>query len=218
MKQQLYTIIVVAVLSVAPASAQQADDHSQHHSTGDSQTTAPAASTPDVSAPPTSPASGDMMQMMMRNMPEQCRAAMKGVPSNCMSMMNKMMQGGMMQGGKKPSGGGTVSDPQADDHSAHGGAPAGTSSVATSTAPHVAAFAEAIEKMHAPMIDGVRAEVPDVAFARGMIPHHQAAIDMALVVLKHGKDEQMRQLALDIIREQNREIAEMNEWLRLNSK
>ena len=65
---------------------------------------------------------------------------------------------------------------------------------------------------------GVRAENPDVAFARGMIPHHQAAIDMALVVLKHGKDEQMRQLALDIIREQNREIAEMNEWLRLNSK
>jgi len=68
------------------------------------------------------------------------------------------------------------------------------------------------------MMDGVRAENPDVAFARGMIPHHQAAIDMALVVLQHGKDEQMRKLALDVIREQNREIAEMNEWLRLNSK
>jgi uncharacterized protein (DUF305 family) len=37
-------------------------------------------------------------------------------------------------------------------------------------------------------------------------------------VLQHGKDEQMRKLALDVIREQSREIAEMNEWLRLNSK
>ena len=39
-----------------------------------------------------------------------------------------------------------------------------------------------------------------------------------LVVLQHGKDEQMRKLALDVIREQNREIAEMNAWLRLQSE
>jgi uncharacterized protein (DUF305 family) len=222
MKQLLCAIMILAMLTVVPASAQQVDEHSQHHSTGDNQTTAPAASTPDASAPaqspngnalPTSPEPGGMMQMMMRNMPGECRAAMQGMPQACMSMMNKMMQGGMMQGGS-----GTVAGSQAEDHSAHGGAATESSSAPASAAPHVAAFGVAIEKMHAPMMDGVRAENPDVAFVRGMIPHHQAAIDMALVALQFGKDEQMRKLALDVIREQSREIAEMNEWLRLNSK
>ena len=33
------------------------------------------------------------------------------------------------------------------------------------------------------------------------------------VVLKHGKDEQVKKWANDVIREQEREIAEMKEWL-----
>jgi uncharacterized protein (DUF305 family) len=47
-----------------------------------------------------------------------------------------------------------------------------------------------------------------------MIPHHQSAIDMAKVVLQHGNDEQAKKWATDVIREQEREIAEMWEWLR----
>lgn len=237
MKQPLYAVIVVAMLAVAPASAEQADEHSQHHTTTDGQTTAPAASTPDGSAssqapnetlPSATPESGGTMQMMMRNMPGHCRAAMQGMPPACMSMMNKMMQGSMMQGGmmqggmmqngSNPAGNGTATGAQAGDHSAHDGAAVESSSSPASAAPHVTAFGEAIERMHEPMTEGVRADNPDVAFARGMIPHHQAAIDMALVVLQHGNDEQMRKLALDVIREQNREIAEMNEWLRLQSQ
>ena len=56
----------------------------------------------------------------------------------------------------------------------------------------------------------------DADFIRGMIPHHQGAIDMAKVVLQYGKNEQTRKWANDIIREQAREINEMQEWLKAN--
>jgi len=44
---------------------------------------------------------------------------------------------------------------------------------------------------------------------RMMIPHHQGAIDMALVQLKYGRNEKLRRLAQSIIVEQGQEIAYM---------
>ena len=38
------------------------------------------------------------------------------------------------------------------------------------------------------MMQGVMADDPDIAFACGMIPHHQAAINMAKVELGSGDD------------------------------
>lgn len=148
---------------------------------------------------------------MMQKMPEQCRAMMQNMPQNCMSMMDTMMQGGMqggmMQGGMMQGG----------MQSGIGQRWPGASSQG-SAAPHVRAYSEAMDKMHGPMMQGVTDHDPDVAFARGMIPHHQAAIDMAQTVLKFGRDEQMRKLAQDVIREQAREIAELNEWLKKQGK
>ena len=58
----------------------------------------------------------------------------------------------------------------------------------------------------------------DVDFVRGMIPHHQGAIDMAKVVLQYGKDDQARKWASDVVREQQREIDEMQNWLKQQAR
>ena len=75
------------------------------------------------------------------------------------------------------------------------------------------AYRAANTKMHAGM-DITFSGDADVDFVRGMISHHQGAIDMAKVLLEYGKDEKLRKLAADIIQAQEREIAEMQQWLR----
>lgn len=57
----------------------------------------------------------------------------------------------------------------------------------------------------------------DIDFRAKMIPHHQGAIDMAKVALIHAKDETTKALAAQIIKDQEREIAEMREWLAKNA-
>ncbi|HEY3595658.1 MAG TPA: DUF305 domain-containing protein [Polyangiaceae bacterium] len=52
---------------------------------------------------------------------------------------------------------------------------------------------------------------PDRDFAAMMIPHHQGAVDMALLELQFGRDERLRRLAQGIIVEQRQEIALMQD-------
>lgn len=79
------------------------------------------------------------------------------------------------------------------------------------------AFAEANAKMHKDMMVKMTGNA-DVDFVRGMIPHHQGAIDMAKIELQYGKDPEIRKLAEAVIKAQEAEIAEMNEWLSKNAK
>ena len=58
----------------------------------------------------------------------------------------------------------------------------------------------------------------DVDFAAMMIPHHQGAIDMAKIVLAHGKDPAIRKLAEEVIAAQDTEIAMMRKWLASKGK
>lgn len=78
------------------------------------------------------------------------------------------------------------------------------------------AYMEAMDRMHGPMMVGVHAKDPDVAFICGMLPHHQGAIDMARVVLKYGSDPEAKRLAESVIKDQGREIEQMAAWLKRN--
>jgi hypothetical protein len=49
----------------------------------------------------------------------------------------------------------------------------------------------------------------DADFAGMMIPHHQGAIDMAVLELRYGRNEQLRRIAQEIIVDQQQEIDAM---------
>jgi uncharacterized protein (DUF305 family) len=91
------------------------------------------------------------------------------------------------------------------DHAAHPTAGAST--------PAVADQKGAMDKMHEAMGSIEYSGNADVDFARGMIPHHQGAIDMARAVLEHGKDPDIRKLAQAVITAQEQEIRQLEVWL-----
>jgi len=86
------------------------------------------------------------------------------------------------------------------------------SSASTGEPNFYADIAGANARMHVGMEIAPSGDV-DRDFALMMIPHHQGAIDMAVVMLKYGRDERLRRLAQSIIVEQGQEIAYMRTLL-----
>lgn len=80
----------------------------------------------------------------------------------------------------------------------------------------VTAFKKVMENMHHGMDIDYTGNA-DIDFARGMIPHHQGAIDMAEIELRTGKHQQILKLAGDIINSQQQEIGKMQRWLDKNA-
>ena len=77
-------------------------------------------------------------------------------------------------------------------------------------------FYSEMSKVNARMHEGMEIAASsdvDRDFMRMMIPHHQGAIDMALLQLKYGHDEKLKRLAQSIIVEQGQEIAYMRTLL-----
>jgi hypothetical protein len=92
------------------------------------------------------------------------------------------------------------------------GAVASADSVApaasTAEAPFLAENRAAMDKMMAGMEVKPSGDI-DQDFSAMMIPHHQGAIDMAQAELRHGRNEQLRRIAQEIIVDQQQEIAAM---------
>ncbi|NBE09027.1 CopM family metallochaperone [Paragemmobacter ruber] len=100
-------------------------------------------------------------------------------------------------------------------HGGHGGHGDHAGSMMGEEAPSTQAYRAANDRMHAGMGIAFTGDA-DVDFVRGMIAHHQGAIDMARVVLEHGDDPQVKKLAEEIIAAQEAEIGWMTEWLAKN--
>lgn len=78
-------------------------------------------------------------------------------------------------------------------------------------------YQQAMENMHKSMHINYTGNA-DVDFVNGMIPHHQGAINMAWILIKHGRDAELRKIAYDVIRSQEQEIKLMKDWLEKNKK
>jgi uncharacterized protein (DUF305 family) len=80
--------------------------------------------------------------------------------------------------------------------------------------PEWSELTSSVEKMHVTMASIGPSGTTDIDFAKLMLPHHQAAIDMAKTQLLYGKDPQMRRLAQEIITDQQSEMQLMQLWLK----
>jgi hypothetical protein len=87
-----------------------------------------------------------------------------------------------------------------------GSSPATSSPSVAGSSPATAAFAVANARMHKDMAMSITGG-PDLDFARSMVPDHQGAIDMARIMLEHGRDPEMRKLAETIFADREKEIA-----------
>jgi uncharacterized protein (DUF305 family) len=211
MKSHLRLITFAAFTTLSGAAFAQTDPHHPAADAPQATTAAPAAQAMPGGLPEQCTAMMSTMQKMMPMMEK-----MAPMMQQMMPMMQQMMQGGMMQGGQGGMMQGGMM--QGQGGMTQGG---GMTNMPMDTANMSEAsrnYMQAMKRMDAPMMQGVQAADPDVAFVQAMIPHHQGAIDMARAVLQFGKDDQVKVWANQIITAQQAEIAAMQEWLKQHAK
>ncbi|MEV8597272.1 DUF305 domain-containing protein [Streptomyces sp. NPDC052013] len=87
---------------------------------------------------------------------------------------------------------------EGDDSAGHGGHDNGTASAPASTS------AQASQGQH---------NAADVAFAKGMIPHHRQAVEMADLAPERAQSAEVKKLAAGIKKAQDPEIKKLSGWL-----
>lgn len=92
---------------------------------------------------------------------------------------------------------------------AHHGPMGGAQSWADAADPFARAMAKAMERMMGAMHASPPTGDPDQDFLAMMAPHHEGAIEMARLLLLHGRDPLTRQLAEEILAGQTVEVAAM---------
>jgi Domain of unknown function (DUF305) len=91
---------------------------------------------------------------------------------------------------------------------AHENHPAAQPAAAVAEAPFYKENEAAMNRMMAAMDVKPSGDI-DRDFVAMMTPHHQGAIDMAVIELRYGKNERLRRIAQEIIVEQRQEIDAM---------
>lgn len=228
MKTTIKLLTAAAVIGWSPATlAQTPEEHQRHHPGPAVQAQATPPQTPAPAQPqaqPQSPSQStpqDFMGQMMQSMPEQCRAAMQNLPQNCMNMMDQTMQDRMRQGGMMGPGmmgggmmgRGMMGRGMMGGMGGIGGMMGGGMQTPGPVSDATKAYLDAVDKSYGPLLEGLQAGDPDVAFVRALIANKQSAIALAKVRLEYGKDAQTRTWAENLIRDQEREIADMEAWL-----
>ena len=90
-------------------------------------------------------------------------------------------------------------------------------------ASHASMAGHGSEQMHKSMMAGMEkmqqmkmSGDTDKDFAMMMKMHHQQAIEMARPQIEHGKSSEMKALARKVVRDQTKEIAQLDAWLKRN--
>lgn len=78
------------------------------------------------------------------------------------------------------------------------------------------AMTESMNKMHQEMSSMSSNGDPDKDFVSMMMKHHQSGIEMAEIELKHGKDLKTKQFAQKMIKEQKKDLAELQAMAKSN--
>jgi uncharacterized protein (DUF305 family) len=164
-----------------------------------------------------------MMDMMNKNMQDMKAVQSTGNPDNDFAALMKVHHMGALEMAQAEIANGTNAELKAmaqkmvdaqqqeiaelntflSGHEAHGGGDS--------------FYKEVMSQMNNMKMDMDHSGSVDKQFAQMMIPHHQGAIDMAKAYLKAGAhEEKLKTMANKIIADQQKEIAQLQTWLKNN--